>query len=609
MADALSIHPVMETPISRSVFNVFYLFAAAVLVFFIFKSFQMQIINGERFAVLAEQSYSLRYQLLPLRGLIYDSQGQLLAKNLPVFDLIAVHAFLSKSEDELAEVINRLSPVINESVEYLKKKFNDNKGQAVFLVKGNIAKEEMVKIQTASFPGLFVVTNVRRYYLDGPAAAHILGYTAKITPDELKNDDYFMINDRVGRFGLEAQYEKQLRGEHRSLDFLSTGNDGMSDLPALAGNNLFLNIDSSVQNQLYKSISSVFASTEVRRGAAVVQNSKTGAVLGLVSMPTFDNNIFENSSSPVSISKISAILNDFNKPLLNRAISGRYSPGSTIKPLFALAGLKEGVVTPSTIIYGGGSISVRSEVDPNIFYTFRDWKVHGWTDIKKAIADSVDVYFYALGGGYGNIDGLGIDRIAQYLKGAGADKITGIDLPNETTGLVPSREWKKQIKGEAWYVGDTYNISIGQGDLGVTPVWLNTYMGAITNGGNLMKPYIVNEIRNPDGKLIKKNEPSVLNAMPFDEETINIVKNGMRETVLSGTATLLQDIAVPLAAKTGTIQVGNQGLNSLFSVFGPYDDPEITMTVLVENIKNSQGLAVRIANDFLLWYFSKLSNN
>lgn len=610
LADALSIHSTMETPISGWVFVAFYIGIVTVIFLLVAKSFQLQIINGERLAVLAEQSNLLRYQLLPLRGLIYDSQGRPLIQNLPVFDLVAVHTFLPKSAEELADLISRLSPIIGKDSNYLNKIFQDNRDQAVFLVKNDITKEEMVKIKTQPLPGLFTVANTKRFYPDGSASAHLLGHTAKVTPDDLKNDNYFLISDRTGRLGLEAQYEEFLRGEHRSFDFLSNGNKDGASLPVQGGKNLFLNVDSSIQNQLYKSINSVFASVGVKRGAAIVQNPKTGAVIGLVSMPTFDNNIFENSSLPENFSKISAILDNANKPLLNRVISGRYSPGSTIKPLLALAGLKEGVVTPSTIVHAGGSINVQSEVDPNVVYTFRDWKVHGWTDIKKAIADSVDVYFYYLGGGYGSIKvGLGIDRIAAYLKGAGADRITGIDLPGETVGLVPSKEWKKETKGEAWYVGDTYNISIGQGDLVVTPVWINTYIGAIANGGNLMKPRVVKEIKNLDGEVVAVFTNQILGQMPFNQDTLNIVRQGMKQTVLSGTATLLQDVPVALAAKTGTAQVAGRGLNSLFTVFGPYDDPEIVMTVLVENINQSQGLAVRVANDFLLWYFSELSKS
>lgn len=602
LADALSVHSTMEAPISRRVFSAFYIFITIALVFFVFKSLEMQIVNGSKYAFLADQGNSLKYQLLPLRGIIYDSQGSPMVKNMPVFDLVGVHKFLPSEEAGVDAEIDEVLKVIGGDFNSLRKIFTDNQNQAVFLIKRGLSKEEMVRIKTLSLPGIFTVANAQRQFIDGQASAHLIGYTSLVTPDDMKTDEYYFLNDRIGRLGLEAQYEKYLRGQHRVFDFY----DSSKDQPdGFTGHDLFLNVDSAIQRQLYKSLNSVFVSSGVSRGAAIIQNPKTGAVLGMVSMPTFDNNAFENSSQPENVEKISRILKDAGKLLLNRVISGRYSPGSTIKPLFALAGLKEGIVSPSTLVFANGSISIKSEVDPNIFYTFRDWKVHGWTDIKKAIADSVDVYFYSIGGGYGFIEGLGVDRIAKYLKEAGADKLTGIDLPGEIAGFVPTKEWKKEIKGEAWYIGDTYNISIGQGDLGVSPVWINAYIGAIANGGDLMKPFIVKEIKNHEEKTTVQFTPEVSGRLPFDESTLDIVKQGMRQTILSGTATMLQNVPVPLAAKTGTAQVTGRGLNSLFTVFGPYEDPEIVMTVLVENINQSQGLAVRVADDFLLWYFGR----
>jgi penicillin-binding protein 2 len=396
-----------------------------------------------------------------------------------------------------------------------------------------------------------------------------------------------------------------LRGEHRNFDLKERKELNETK----AGYDLILNIDREIQKHLYQSLSSVFGSAGVRRGAAIIQNPKTGAVLGLVSMPSFDGNIFENPSEAENLLKIPRVLENEDRPLLNRVISGRYSPGSTIKPLLAMAGLKEGVITPTTTIYAGGSISVQSEVDPDVFYTFRDWRIHGWTDLKKAIADSVDVFFYALGGGYGNIKGLSIGRIENYLKSFLADRPTGIDLPGETAGFVPSEKWKETAKGESWYIGDTYNISIGQGDLLVTPLWLNTYIGSIANEGKLMKPFVVKEVKEPGGGTFNRISPQILGESPFDRGIIDVMKRAMRQTVLSGTAVLLNGLPVPVAAKTGTVQVAGRGLNSLFTVFGPYDDPEIVMTVLVENINQSQGLAVKVANDFLSWYFSESSKN
>lgn len=620
LADVLSAHSAMETPIGRRVFSAFYLFIFLVFVLLLTKSFQLQILNGADYAVSADRSSSSNYQLTPLRGIIYDSKGQSMVENIPVFDLIAVYRYLPSVQAEIADIVQKLAVLTGTNHDELAKLFDDNKDFASFAVKKNISKEEIAKIQNASLAGIYVVANAKRYYPGGQASSHLLGYTAQVSLSDLEGDSHYFINDRLGRLGLEAQYEKELRGQRRTIDFRSSSSSSGKyklepDKPekidsSEPGNNLFLNVDFEIQKKLYQTLQAVFVSGGVRRGAAIIQNPKTGAVLGIVSMPSFDGNVFENSAESKNASVISGMLKNTDKPLLNRVVGGRYSPGSTIKPFLALAGLKEGIVTPSTIVFADGGISVRSEVDPNVFYTFRDWKVHGWTDIKKAIADSVDVYFYSLGGGYGPIkEGLGINRISAYLKGAGADKITGIDLPGEISGFVPSKEWKMETRGEPWYVGDTYNISIGQGDLGVTPLWLNTYIGAVANGGSLMRPFLVKEIKNADGEILAQFAEQKLGQMPFDQNTFDIVRQGMRQTILSGTATMLQDVPVALAAKTGTAQITGRGLNSLFTVFGPYDDPEIVMTVLVESINQSQGLAIRVANDFLLWYFGEYKNS
>ncbi len=609
LIDAISEHSAIETPIGRKVFSLFFVFISVILSFLALKAFQMQVVDGKKFAVLADRSVLSRYPLSAVRGIIYDNDGRPLANNIPSFDLIAIHSQLPKSSDDLRREVEALSPLIAMDKNGLAKIFAGNADRASFLIKENLSKEEAARIKAAAPAGVFAVVNSQRFYPDGPAVAHLLGYTAMVTAEDMKKDGYYLTTDHIGRLGLEARYEDELRGEHRNFDpkepVLSLPKDGGEETAAAVGRDLILNVNQDVQKHLYQALNSVFASSGVKRGAAIVQNPQTGAVLGLVSMPSFDNNVFENSSDAANFSKIQNLLNGKDKPLLNRVIGGRYSPGSTIKPLLALAGLKEGVVTPTTIVNATGSIKVQSEVDPNVFYTFKDWRVHGWTDIKKAIADSVDVFFYALGGGYGNISGLGVDRIENYLKIFRADKETEIDLPGEKTGFVPSKNWKETTKGEPWYVGDTYNISIGQGDLDVTPVWLNTYIGSIANGGKLMRPFVVKEIKDSDGKTAEQMSPKVLGETSFDREAVNIVRQGMRQTVLSGTATLLQDLPAPVAAKTGTAQVPGRGLNSLFTVFGPYDEPEIVMTVLVENINQSQGLAVRVANEFLMWYFGE----
>ncbi len=605
LADNLSHHSTIEIPIGQEIFRAIYIFVSILSVFIFFKSFQLQVIKGQHFAVIAQRN-NMEYSVPALRGIIYDSRGKSLVENVPIFDLIAVHNVLLVSKSDLASIVNTISPIINIGEIELKGLFNKNIDSGTFLIKKGLSKEEVTKINVLSPKGIYVIADSQRHYFDSPIFSSVLGYTAKVSQNEIDSDVYYSPTDRVGRLGVEAYYENELRGEHRSLILKSDISNSKDN--SMPGRDVTLNIDSEIQKNLYQSMLNVLNSAGLKRGAAIIQNPKTGAILGLTSLPSFDANIFENYFDQASAQKISKTLEDKNKPLFNRVISGRYSPGSTIKPLLALAGLKEGVVTPDTTIYANGSISVTSKYDPSVVYTFKDWRVHGLTNLKKAIADSVDVYFYALGGGYGNIRGLGIDKIVSYLKSFLTDKPLGVDLPGEISGLVPSPDWKLSTKGESWFVGDTYNISIGQGDLGVSPLWLNAYIGSIANGGKIMKPFVVKEIRDPNGKVINKNEPQVLTKIPFDENTINIVKEDMRETVLSGTATYLATLPVPVAAKTGTAQVSGRGLNSLFVAFGPYQDPDVSITVLVEGVE-SQGLAIRIAHDFLFWYFTKSSVN
>lgn len=615
LMDSISGHSAVEVPISQRVFNLFFVLIFGVLFFFIVKAFQLQVIKGDQFALLADQASGSPIHLSPVRGLVLDTQGRPLVQNIPIFELMAIRSLLpkprttlsqevqgeSESENEIQKMILELATIIGEDEPKVAKIFQDNIERGVFVIKSGLSKEEVLKIKELKPKGVFVVVNARRHYPDGPASAHLLGYTSMVTPEELSENDAYFINDRIGRLGLEAQYENYLRGESRVFD---PRNLEEQNWKTEAGS-LITTIDVEIQKKLYEAMVGVFSSADVRRGAAIVQDPRSGAVLGIVSMPSFDNNIFENPAGLDNSKRVSAILEGSDRPLLNRAIGGRYSPGSAIKPLLALVGLKEEIVTPSTLVYADGSISIQSEVDPSVFYTFRDWKVHGWTDIRKAISDSVDIFFYALGGGYKNINGLGIDKISKYLKIFRADTLTGIDLPGETKGFVPTREWKKETRGEGWYTGDNYNISIGQGDLLVTPIWLNSYIGAIANGGKIMKPFIVKKIQDGDGRVVEEKFPQVWAEIPFDVGVMNIVREGMRRTVTSGTATLLNDLPVPTAAKTGTAQVTGRGPNSLFTIYGPYENPEIVMTVLVENINQSQGLAIRVAKEFLSWYFGR----
>jgi len=600
LADNLSSHSGLEIPISNGVFRFVYILAVVFFVLLFTKSFQLQFLYGDKFQLGARKATMTLYSLRALRGVIFDSKNRPLVANSPTFDLLAVHSMLPRTEAELDKLFSSLEKILNTPKPILAQLFGENGNSAAFTIKTSLSKEQMAKVKAEGLEGVYIVDVFQRSYLFGQITGGIIGYTTKVNPEDLKNDDYYFLTDRTGRLGLESSFEKFLRGEHRELD-LRSGTESLQK--ARPGNDVVLYLDIDVQKRLFQTLNSVLISAGLKRGAAVMQNLKTGAVLGLVSLPSFDPNIFAGASDQEGMAKITKVLNDKNRPLFNRVISGRYSPGSTIKPLLALAGLREGVVDSQTVIYAEGGITVPSVYDPSTTYTFRDWKVHGWTDIRKAIANSVNVFFYALGGGYENIKGLGIDKIEDYLRNFGADKKLGIDLPGEIIGFLPSPEWKEKEKKENWFVGDTYNISIGQGDLLVTPLWLNAYTSALVNGGLLMKPLLVKEIRDPEGAIIKNYPAEVLKEVPYDYKYNLIVKEGMRQTVESGTGKILNDLPVKVGAKTGTAQIANENLNSLLIVFGPYDEPDIALTILIEDVK-SQGLALEVARNFLLWYFS-----
>lgn len=602
LSDAVSSHDKIEMPIQRRVFNASFLLLGVVFVFYMFHIFRLQVSNGPRLAAAALNVNSARYFSVPLRGTIYDSHGQPFVENVPNFELIALTNELKKQKPEkLKQSIDQLAGAIGQTSSAIEEAYSANQHKPVFEVKTSLSKEEVLKIQGFDTPGFYVIYDSIRHHIDGPHSAHLVGYTSKVSSEDIESDPYYKLTDRVGKSGLEVQYENLLRGERKPV---LLGTESVGENNSKPGHDLHTSVSKNIQEHLYTALTT----NGVGRGAAVIQNPKTGEVLGLVSIPSFDNNLFETGTDGA---KIQNLLENPSRPIFNRVIGGKYSPGSTVKPLLALAGLKEKVVTPETKINSNGGITINSIYDPSVSYTFRDWKVHGITDIRKAIAWSVDVYFYALGGGYENIKGLGAEKVAQYFKTFLADQLTGIDLPGEIPGFVPTPEWKEQSRGEPWYIGDTYNLSIGQGDLSVTPIWLNSYVGAIANNGKIMKPYIVTKITNTEGQVISETSPQTLTEIPFDQDVIRVVKEGMRQTITDGTAGLLKDLPVPVAAKTGTAQTSSSTtsrLNSLFTVFGPYDDPTFTMTILVEGIgSGTQGTAIRVANTFLSWYLASES--
>jgi len=372
----------------------------------------------------------------------------------------------------------------------------------------------------------------------------------------------------------------------------------------IPGENLVTSIDIDLQQKIFEVLSGKLKALKLTKAVAVALDPNNGDVLALVSLPSFDNNLFEKNSRPEELEQT---LNDPDQPLFNRAISGQYASGSVIKPMIGAAALQEGVVTPSTIINdSSGRITVVNQYNPGIVYDFLDWKTHGPVNIYSAIAQSCDVYFYTVGGGYGKIGGLGVDRIKKYLELFGFNHPLGIDLPEEKSGLIPDAAWKEKAKSEPWYIGDTYHISIGQGDLLVTPLQMASAIAYVANGGSLFVPRVVDKIVDSDKNNITVFNPQIIREKFIKAENLAAVKKGMREAVVSGSAGLLSDLPVKVAGKTGTAQVAGQNQpNAWFVSFAPYDDPKIVLVILIENGGEGSAVAVPLAKEIYNWYFNK----
>jgi penicillin-binding protein 2 len=595
----------IERPIRPAVFKfIFWGIAAAMAAVFLVAG-KLSIVDNAYYSNLAFQNRSANFSIPPARGVIFDAAGQPLVKNVPRFDVVGVSKEVKPALKNNTIDLDKLGATLALKPDVLKTTLlAQAQESSVFFVATDLTKEQILAIQSLSPPGIYVIPDVQRVYVDGPEFSSILGYVGKVSKDDLAADRYYTSTDIIGRLGLEAQYESLLRGEHGRI-FFGDATDKIN-VEAKNGTNLVLNIDAELQKHLYTELHNVLASGGVSRGAAIIQNPQNGAVLAMVSFPSFDNNVFSNG---LSQTEYASIFQNTGRPLFNRIVSGIYNPGSTIKPLMGLMGLQEKVITPDTTIQDCVSITIPNPFSPGVVYTFKNWRPDlGPFNLRRSIANSCNVFFATVGGGFGNIVGLGISKMVHYFQTSLADKILGIDLPSEAHGFVPTPDWKKQTRGEGWYQGDTYNTSIGQGDLSVTPLWLNTYLSAVANGGTLYQPRVADRTVDNDKNTLETFAPKVLGNLPFSDQNLAIVKDDMRETILSGTATLLKDLPVTSGAKTGTAQVVNgQQLNSLFIAFAPFDHPQIAMTILIENPKG-EGLAVRAANNVLKWYFSRTAS-
>lgn len=411
-----------------------------------------------------------------------------------------------------------------------------------------------------------------RKYSDLSGLSHILGYVKYPAKD---SSGFYYNEDYIGKAGSEKFFNNQLTGEN-GLKIIETNALGKIQSesitrPPKEGNNAILSIDSRVENKLYESIFDLSKRAGFSGGAGIIMDVHNGEVLALASYPEYSSQILSDGSDAKSIK---AYLEDINKPFLNRVVDGLYTPGSIVKPFIALGALTEKIITPSDKIFSGGSIAVPNIYDPNKPSIFTEIRAHGWVDVRKALAESSNVYFYEVGGGYESQKGLGIYNIEKYMKFFGF----GNDFPDGffsgKSGIVPSPEWKKKnFADSSWRVGDTYNTAIGQYGFQITPIQAVRAVSVIANGGKLINPSIILNSQNADFKQID-----------IKSEDFQAVREGMRGAVLDGTATGLNIPQVKVAAKTGTAELGvsKKFVNSWVIGFFPYENPKYAFAVLME---------------------------
>lgn len=570
----------------------------------IFRLSDLQIVEGTKNRVLAEGN-RIRARSIPApRGVIADRKGEILAANFPSYSLDIYPLELPKDKNEREKIFGKIQDVTGvdkSQVAQIVSKNQKNAQPAIILDDINRDEAMLWEIKLQNIPGVFINKKPLRNYKDTIGLSHILGYIGKLTEDDVKNNPNYNLSGEIGKSGLELVYENFLRGkdgqEKIEVDSQGRAQRFLSKKEAETGNSLILNLDLGLQEEIVRDLLEVLPNHETTNAAAVALDPRNGGVLAMVSLPSFDNNIFSHKNVTEEYKKI---ISDPDRPLINRAIAGVYPPGSTVKPMMAAGGLEERVISESTTLdTSAGAIRIGE-------WVFPDWKVHGATNVRKAIAESNDIFFYAVGGGWDKIAGLGIKRVAENFRKFGFGQKTGIDLPGENNGLVPDADWKKRAKKESWYIGDTYHVSIGQGDLLVTPLQLVNAVAAIANGGELLKPQIVEKILDPNGKEIKKFPKEVTRSNFISQKNIQIVREGMRLTITDGSGRQLADLPVESAGKTGTAQFGKDNkTHSWFVSFAPYKDPEIVLAVLVEGGGEGHETAVPISKKILQYYFTR----
>ena len=610
---------VLEVPIGRRPLVYLGFVVAAIACAVLFRVVFLNVRDGQYDAARAAANAAGSAATPAPRGLIYDRNGKLLADNAAAFAAtLDARVFLRDTADQsstLAAIQNIFGMTPSDVWALVQENSSEDFAPSIVLGE-SLAQAQLVQLQALSLPAIRIESHFERVYPQGSVFSSVIGYTGRPTQSDLESRPTLTANDLVGKAGVELVYDAALQGApgadavYRNARGNLLG-DGAKK-PAQIGDSLHLTIDGDLQNYFYNRLQSGLHLLGRSVGFGIAMDPRTGAILSLVNLPGYDNNVFASGT----VADIHALFTSPLQPLFDRAVSGQYNPGSTIKPLDAVAILHDDIILPDRTIYSPGYLLVPNPYNSSTPTRYLDWQPQGFVDVKSAIAQSSDVYFYVTVGGspspyppindasdYG-IKGLGIDRLYSWWQQFGIGTPTGVDLPSEGKGFLPTPAWKQKRMGTPWLLGDTYNVAIGQGDLLVTPLQLLDYVVAIANGGKLWRPFVN-----------AATTPSLRADLTSFAPEIGIVEEGMRDTVTMprGTAHTMNDLPFPVCAKTGSAQVkNNTEENALFVGYAPCSaggisaassTPQIAILVLIENSREGSLNAVPIAKDVLAWYY------
>jgi len=639
--------------------NFFVGLVVAIFLVLVFRLAYLQLLETDRFRTLAREN-SMR--LIPIeapRGEIFDRHGKKIVGNRPVYNVSLVNLGLKR--EELAQVVNRLARLLGKPEHEIWKEINNEKLRRYepVTIARNVPLDVVTRIEERrkELPGVVIDIRPQRDYPYGSLLAHVLGYTREIQPEQLERhkDQGYRMGDIFGQDGLENAYERYLRGEKGAwqveVDAQARPVRNLGVKNPVPGNDLYLTIDLELQKTAEEALARTIEALQkggypqAKAGAVVMENVHTGEILAMASYPSYNPAVFARELTPAEVKEL---FSSPTRPLLNRAIQAAYPPGSTFKMVVAAAALETNAVTRDFTIW-----------DPGYFYLGRlytDWKPggHGRVDLVKAIQVSCDTYFWTLG------HKLGPDVMATFARKFGLGRATGIDLPGEKDGVVPTRDYKyklikeqlerqfepqfkaieteynsliaravtqeekERLKKERdkayahvkaqydryawelkWRDYDTLNMSIGQGYNLYTPLQLANYTAAIANGGTLYRPYLVKKIVSPEGKEVATFGPQVAHRTGISPATLDVIREGMgRVCQPGGTAYgVFYDFPLPVAGKTGTAEVFGKDSHGLFVAFAPLDKPEVAIAVVIEHGGHGSSAAAPVARALLEKYF------